>query len=267
MRDLKYRKEKSMPTVRDIDRLMSDFAPKNLSEPWDNDGIMLCGDLEAEIKRAVVCLEVNKAAIDFAAMTNAQCIITHHPFIFKPLKSVSGETFCSIEKLITSRISVLSYHTRLDCADGGVNDLLAKRLGLSDISSFSAEDGGAKMGRFGSLEREIDINDFASFVKSTLHSEGLRFSSPKGKKVNKAAVLGGAGKDFLRGAVNAGADVFVSADLSHNTFLDGTDMGIAVIDAGHYSTENLVTSLIAELIGRLSVETEIFDVGSPYMGI
>lgn len=98
--------------IKDIDKLMCDIAPKYLSEPWDNDGIMVCGDVEHEVKCAVVCLEISAEAVDFAVENGADVIVTHHPYIFRPLKNVKGNTFSTIEKLMKNGISVLSYHTR-----------------------------------------------------------------------------------------------------------------------------------------------------------
>lgn len=257
-----------MATIKDIDGVISAFAPCSLSESWDNDGIMLCKSGDKEVSRAVVCLEISEGAIEFAAKMGADVIITHHPYIFRPLKNVKGATFCELEKLISGEIAVLSYHTRLDNTPGGVNDVLAKALGLCDVSGYAEHPGGNEMGRIGSLKNEICANEFAEYVSQTLCGGcGVRYTvNDEKKKIRRVAVLSGAGKDFLRGAIDAGADAFVSADLSHNTFLDGLSAGIAVIDAGHYCTENPVCSLLAKLIGDSFPEIEvlIYDVGCPY---
>ncbi len=256
--------------INEIDKLMCDIAPKYLSEPWDNDGIMVCGDVGREVKCAAVCLEVSDEAVDFAVREGAEVIVTHHPYIFRPLKSVKGNTFSTIEKLMKNGISVLSYHTRLDKADGGVNDVLAEKLGLSDIEKYGeSADDKQPMGRIGTLPEEMSADEFAEYIAETLGADGLRYAAPKGgKAVKRVAVLGGAGKDFLAGAYAAGADAFVSGDLSHNTYLDGSEMGLVTVDAGHYATENPITEKIASLLSeKLGVKTLVFDVKSPYIGI
>ena len=256
-------------TVKDIDRLMCEIAPKALSEPWDNDGIMVCKNPDSEVKCAVVCLEVNGAAVDFAIESGADLIVTHHPYIFKPLGRIVGDTFGEIERFMKHGISVLSYHTRLDKACGGVNDVLAERLGLCDIEKYGENASDATpMGRIGTLPCEMSADEFAEYVAETLGSDGLRYSAPTEKRVMRVAVLGGAGKGYLYGAHSAGADAFVSGDLSHNTFIDGRNMGMVTVDAGHYATENPIAQKVADILTeRLGIKALFFDVKAPYVGI
>ena len=248
-----------MTTVKNIDSFMSAFAPRELSESWDNDGVMLCKDTEKNVKCALICLEVNLPAIEKAIEIGADLIITHHPFIFKPLKSLSGEAFSEIELLVKHGISVLSYHTRLDKADGGVNSVLAETLGLSNV---------AKKGEFlysGELCCAMSGEEFATYIKEKLGCESIKAYFEKGAKIKTVALCGGAGKDFLFEAAEC-AVAFVSADFSHNTFIDAKNLGIAVFDAGHYHTENSVIYKLKSLLEAefTGVSFECFDVGCPF---
>ena len=149
-------------------------------------------------------------------------------------------------------ISVLSYHTRLDAAQGGVNDTLAEKLGLSDTEAFCG------LGRVGLLEHEMKAGDFLSYVKEKLSCTFLRTSLYDSEKtVKKVALTGGAGKDFVAGAARI-ADAYITGDLSHNAFITANETGLLAVDAGHYHTENPVVQTIAERISEKFADTEIF---------
>ncbi len=241
-----------MTTVYDIDLFMSGWAKKELSEEWDNDGVMLCGNPSAPAKKLLVCLEINKKTVEDAKKLGCDTIVTHHPFIFRPLKNICGTDFELASLLISGGISVLSYHTRLDAAQGGVNDTLAEVLGLSDIERF------ADLGRAGLLEREMEAREFLEYVKKKLSCETFRTSRfESGKKIRKVAVLGGAGKDFLSEAAKI-ADAYITGDLSHNAFITANECGLLAVDAGHYHTENPVVQTVAQRLCESFPDVEIF---------
>ncbi len=251
-----------MITIKDIDNYISAFFPKELSEGWDNDGIMLCGNTDAEIKKAVVCLEINIDAVKYAAKIGAELIITHHPFIFKPMPNIKGEKFSEIELLMKNGISVLSYHTRYDKAQNGVNDILAETLGLVNVT-----DNGTFL-RVGELEREMTGEEFASHLREKLGCGTMKTYFDKDAKIKKVSVCGGAGKDFLAEASKV-SDAYVSADFSHETFREAKVLGTAVFDAGHYYTENPASEKLCE---RLKTEFpdvtfSFYDVGSPFFTV
>lgn len=252
-----------MTTIEAIDKYISSLAPTEYRESWDNDGVMLCGSKDAEVKSAVVCLEVSLEAIKYAIEVGAQLIITHHPFIFRPLKSVTGTSFSELELLVKNGISVLSYHTRLDKAAGGVNDVLAQTIGLENISV-----GADSFLRTGTLKAEMTAEEFAEHLKTVLGCESMRVYFEKGKSIRTVSVCGGAGKEFLYEAA-AISDAYVSADLAHNTFIDAKALGIALYDAGHYHTENpTVKRLVSILKSEFpTVSFCDFDVGCPFFNV
>ncbi len=247
-------------SIRDIDEYLSSLYPKTLSEPWDNDGIMLCKDTALEVTKALVCLEVNADAIERAAKLGAQLIVTHHPFIFRPLKNVTGESYAETEALMKSGISVLSYHTRYDKAMPGVNDVLCETIGLENVRAFG------EFLRIGNLPEELCGKEFARLLIEKLGSVGMRAYYEKDAKIRTVAVCGGAGKEFLPDAKSAFADAFVSADFSHNTFLDAKEYGVALFDAGHYSTENPAAARLCRLLSErfTDVSFEFYDVECPF---
>ncbi len=252
-----------MPEIRKIDNFMSEWAKKEYSEPWDNDGVMLCENLSENVKNILVCLEINEKICDEAKAVGAQLIVTHHPYIFKGLKRISGNDYKVAKKLIENGISVLSYHTRLDCAQGGVNDVLTKTLGLCDISGFGGERN--DFGRVGRLPRAVGGSEFADYIKARLSCGAMRAYIPENKIIEKVAVLGGAGKDFLPDAAGV-ADAYITADLSHNSFVDAKIFDIALFDAGHYFTENPVIYEIASRLEAAFPDAKVMtaDSACPY---
>lgn len=256
-----------MITVNDIDRVLSETAPRTLSEEWDNDGVMLCKNKSTVVQKVLVMLEVTPEGAAQAMRGGYDLIVTHHPFIFRPLASLTGDMYALIETLIRANISVLSYHTRLDAAKGGVNDTAAKCMGLRDVEPFGGENGLA--GRVGALPEPFDPNDFAALLKKVFGCVGIRatlFDDPK-RKIVRVAFVGGAGKSFFREAYAVGADAFVTGEAAHNTHLDCRTLGMCLFDCGHYYTENPVCLRIRELLeeafgDRLTVD--VYDVKSPY---
>ncbi len=253
-------------TIREIDAYMSNWAKPSYSASWDNDGIMLCLDRDREITRVTVALEINADVIAAAVKNGSELIITHHPFIFYPIKRIDGAQGSEgeyLHDLLKYGISVLSYHTRLDCAAGGVNDALCEKLSLSYVKPFG--EGEAPMGRVGILPQETDERRLAEYVKARLGCGTMR-CVPVGKKhISRVAVLGGSGKDELFEAAKV-ADAFITADLTHNAFITAKELLLFAMDAGHYHTENPVIYTIAarlrDMFPVLTVDTA--DVGSPF---
>ena len=259
-----------MISVKDIDRALSCAAPRELSESWDNDGIMLCRSGEKAVKKVLCMLEVSARGADFAVRGGYDAIVTHHPFIFRPLANITGQTYAVIEKLMKADISVLSYHTRLDAAEDGVNTCIAELLGLCDVRGFGGET--ENLGRIGKLEKPMTPEDFGAYLKEKFGCGTIRASlfETEGRKIENVAVVGGAGKGFFRDAYKAGADAYVTSEAAHNTFIDCKELDMCLYDCGHYYTENAVCEKIKKILeqsfdGELSVD--IYDVGSPYLNI
>ena len=259
-----------MMTVKEIDEILSQTATRTLSEEWDNDGVMLCENPKKPVKKVLVMLEVTPDGITAAENGGYDLIVTHHPFIFRPFKRLTGGDYTNFKCLMQKNIAVLSYHTRLDSASGGVNDTAAELLGLSDVVPFGGENG--QCGRVGSLSEPLTPEAFAAVLKETFGSTSVRaslFKTP-GRKICRVAFVGGAGKSFFYDAYAAGADAFVTGEAAHNTFLDCKELDMCLFDLGHYFTENPVCERLKKLLSdafgeELSVDT--FDVQSPYISL
>ena len=239
-------------TVRELYKILNDRIPRALSCEWDNDGLMCCPDGAREVRRVLVALDATGAVCDRAVEGGYDLILTHHPFIFKGLRAFEDENGVAAKaiKLIKAGISVMSFHTRLDCVAGGVNDALANSLGLENIESFEGD--GLPMGRVGELERAMRLEDFAALVKNALGAPVVSFSDA-GREVKRVAVLGGSGKDFVGPASFVGADTFVSGELGHHTLTDEPDVvrgALSLVEAGHFYTEQPVCSALRAMIAE-----------------
>ena len=245
-------------TVKEIYRRFEKLLPKELSEEWDNDGLMCAPNWEKQVRRALVTLDVTEDIVDYAIESGFDLIVSHHPLIFRPLASVNEENHVSrkVIKLVANGISVFSFHTRADKAVGGVNDLLANVLGIFDTSPFGEGD----LGRMGMIEESCTAEDFAYRVKQALASDSVKYVDAL-IPVNCVAVVGGDGKGFVKEAIAGGADTLVSGRLSYNVMAEGPEMGINLIEAGHFFTEQPVTQFFQALLHRLDPDmyVEIID--------
>ena len=174
-------------------------------------------------------------------------IVSHHPLIFHPLRAVTDESpeGRRVLRLIENRIAVISMHTNLDIAEGGVNDVLTVALGLQNVSPLD-EDG---CGRIGTLAETQSLADFLSAVKDALHCVGLRYVNAK-RPVLRVAVMGGSGADSIERAAILGCDTYVTADIKYHQFQEALDLGINLIDADHFCTENPVIPMLAEKLRK-----------------
>jgi dinuclear metal center YbgI/SA1388 family protein len=219
---------------------------------------MCSSDTDKEVKRAIITLDVTENIVDYAIANNIDLIVSHHPLIFKPISSVTEDSHIArkVIKLIKNDVSVISLHTRADKVEGGVNDLLADILGLRRPEPFG--EGG--LGRIGTLDEELSMEDFSYLLKGLLDCDGVKVSDAC-IPVSRVAVVGGDGKDFVKEALRLGADTYVSGRIGYNVMEEAEEMGINLIEAGHFFTEHPVTSFFQSILMRLDNDmyVEIVD--------
>lgn len=250
-----------MVTVHDVLNLVEGIAPRYMKMDWDNAGL-LCGDSRQIVHKILVALDPFEDVCAEAASIGAELIVTHHPLIFVAPKSITEDTSVgrSIRLLCRNNISAINAHTNLDCAPGGVNDVLAEKLGLCDVSVI-APSGTDEQGRsWGLLRRgtvqEQDLESFLALVKEKLGVPTLRYAAGS-RRVRSIAVGGGACGSELMDAFDAGCDTFVTSDIKYNQFWDARDLGINLIDAGHFYTENPVVFALAEKLRKAFPEIQV----------
>lgn len=241
-------------TVEEILRLMDTLAPPALKMDWDHVGLQ-CGDRHSPVHRVLVALDPFEHVCQEAVERQADLLVTHHPLIFHPIDRLTEDYAISrgIRNLCRHNISHICAHTNLDRAPGGVNDVLAKTLALTRISPIPQDE--AQLLRMG-LVPEQPLEAFLSRVKTLLSCPMLRYCDA-GKPVRKVAVGGGACADEMDIALAAGCDTFVTSDVKYNGFWDAKDAGLNLIDAGHFYTENPVTTYLAEQLRLAFPELEV----------
>ena len=230
--------------VKEIFEIINNLAPVESALSYDNAGILV-GDCNSEVKIALVCLDCTPAAVKKAKNEGAELIVTHHPIIFKPLKNVVKERGNVVYDCIKNCISVISMHTNLDVAKGGVNDCLAKALKLIDISPITDDEGFSF--RKGELSEEMSADGLARYVKSILGGT-VRYTDG-GTPIKRVAVCGGSGGNDLHIAME-NTDAFITADVKHNLFIEANAKGYTLLDAGHFHTENVIVEPLAKQLGE-----------------
>lgn len=235
-----------MAKVKDFYGYLNSIAPFETQEDWDNSG-MLVGDMNAEVKKAAVVLDITHEEIKKAKAIGADLIISHHPVIFNPIKSVTKGSVPY--ELVASSINALCCHTPLDIADGGTNDSLAELLG---INVTRAND---PILRLGTVE-PTTAQELAGKIANTLNTK-VRYADA-GKKIKKIAICTGAGCSLIEAAGEI--DAFITGDASHHNFLDCVQAGITLIAAGHYETEIIVVPVLVKKLQAQFPDIEIIDI-------
>ena len=252
-----------MAEVRDIYRFLDEIAPFHTQEGFDNAGFLV-GRGDREVKKLLVALDVTPEVAEEARDLGAELIVAHHPVIFEPARSVTDETVTGriLLALAENKIAAICAHTNLDAAHGGVNGCLARALELTGIGQLcqAGVDGKGRpygIGRIGTVHRPgLSAGEYAAFVKEKLGSACVRFTDG-GRPVDKVAVGGGACGSMLADAAAAGCDTFVTADVKYNQFLDAKAMGINLLDAGHFPTENVVCAPLAARLAKTFPDVEV----------
>ena len=236
-----------MITVQQVEQTLFDWAPRQLAESWDNVG-HLVGDPDREVRRILVSLDITERVVQEAADGGFDLIVSHHPVMnctWHPVQTLRTDDRQGriLTKLTENRISAICMHTNLDAAEGGVNDVLAQKLGLEGLTPLTEE----KIGRIGTLKCEMPLVEFTRFVIESLGCNGLRYTDC-GKPVHRVAVGGGACGDYIPQAIAAGCDTFVTSDLRYHDFLDTTELHL--IDAGHFPTEDVICEPLVTYLQR-----------------
>lgn len=227
-------------------------APEPLQESWDNSGVQILTDKDQEIRAILTCLEINDDVVEEAVKKKADLVVTHHPLFFSRLSSVRSDDIVGAQaiELIRHSISVYSAHTSFDSAARGTNQDLAEKLGLRDIVPMypSESDPAAGMGRYGVYQESLSFSAFLEKVKEVCGQSLIRPAGVPPVSVRKVALCTGAGSEFMDDAHASGADVYLTGDVKYHEARHAYDLGMCVIDAGHYGTEILFAENMAALL-------------------
>ena len=246
--------------VSEIAAALGRFAPPAAACDWDNVGLLV-GRADRETETVYVALDATQEAAETAAACGAGLIVTHHPVIFRGIKSVNDRDAEGrlLLYLIQNDISVYSMHTNFDSCPGGMADLVAERLGLRKLAPLEetgyrrdTEEDPEGAAAFGigftaELPEAVSCESLARLVKERF---GLPFAGyfDAGRAVRRLAVCPGSGRGEFQAVLRSGADCFLTGDMGHHEGLDYTAAGVSLIDAGHYGLEHVFVDWAADYL-------------------
>lgn len=260
--------------LSEIIKAIESFAPLDLAESWDNPGIQV-GDPAAMIDKVLISLDPTPDALTRATLSRAQLLLTHHPLSMQPFRKLDLSTLFGkfVSQAVLSGTAVYSAHTNLDRARGGVNDILAEKLGLLDVRPLApghcakklneghdcagAETGGEGLGRLGRLKNPAPLKEFAREAMNSLSAPGLRLVGDPESFVEIVALCGGSGGSVMESAVKAGAHVLVTGDVKYHLALDSLNGDTAIIDIGHGPSEQGAVDALKTCLLRWKSESGI----------
>lgn len=229
--------------------IMQTLAPAETALDYDNVGFLV--DLNEDIKKIIIGLDLTPDLIEQAIACGANLIVTHHPIMFDKLNKIQKddyEGFLIIE-LIKNGISFFAAHTNMDIAENGINDTLAKQLELNDVESFSQNG----IGRVGKLTNTISREQLAKYIKQKLNSDFVRVSG-KNDRISKVAIVGGSGGSAIDDAIETGAQAFITGEVKYHNHLRAEFDMLSIFECGHFETEkNFVNSMFESLQSKLNV--------------
>jgi len=242
-------------TVKNIYDFLDEIAPFACQMDFDNAGFLV-GRADRGVNKILVSLDITREVVDEAGRWGAELIVSHHPVIFHPVKSITDETVTGrvLLELLEKGIAAICAHTNLDAAENGVNDCLARAVGLEAVEQLHQDGVDAQgrpygIGRVGMLPRACSAREFAALVQGALNAPGVRYADA-GRPVRRVAVGGGACGSMLSDAAEKGCDTFLTADVKHDVYLEAKARRINLLDAGHFSTEDVVCLPLARRLGE-----------------
>ena len=239
-------------TVKELHEALTELYPRSLSCSWDNDGIMVSPDPDAGVRRILVSLDAVTDAVRYAAKNGFDVLLTHHPMLFRGVKSVTPDSVGG-RRILTAAsggVSVISLHTRLDAGRGGVNDCLCRACGFEPSGTFGDEDSPA-LGRYADV-KPMTGDYLAALVKEKLGCPAVRVTGEGSAFIRRIGFCGGDGKDLIPAAQAAGCGAFVTGDAGYNMAEDAAEDGLLTVEAGHFHTEAPVCPALAETASALS---------------
>lgn len=256
-----------MVKIANVIRTIEKFAPLELSESFDNCGLKI-GDVNNEVTGVLITVDTNCDVVAEATEKGCNLIIEHHPSIWQPLRSIDQNLPLNkaIIEAAKGDIAIYSAHTNVDYTEGGLNDFVAYKIGLNDVMNV----GDHSSARIGSLQNATTLKEYAKTVSRILDDDNVSVIGDLNKIIKRVAVINGGGggsSDFVMDTYNAGVDVFITGDVKHSVARLAKDLGYAIIQVGHFTSEAFFMPLMKKVINNdfpdLSVERSE-KIGSPY---
>lgn len=241
--------------VSQVYNFLNEYAPFSLQDSFDNSGLLV-GDENATVKGICLSLDITNAVIEEAAKRKANLIVSHHPVIFDPIKSVTGNS--PVYNLAKHKMSAICMHTNTDIAENGICDIMGELLGFEKSSVIlhpvHGENG---YGRIHDLPIPTTAAALAEVCKNAFDCTIVRYV-PIERQIKRVGVVSGAGGCDIPYAIKAGCDALITGDIKHHQWLDAKDAGLCLIDAGHFHTENILCNYLSGILSRKFHNIQIF---------
>ena len=273
---MKIKYFKSVKIYQVVDAL-EHYAPLPLQEGYDNAGLQVGLTEAVEVSGALLCLDVTEDVVDEAIRKGCNLIVSHHPLIFRKLARISDENYVqrTVRKAIKNDIAIVSMHTNMDAAKGGVNFKIAEKLGLRNLRFFGGEKeiDGVKGGEgvIGEITDETDAlhadgiaaDDLVLMLRERLQAECVQCNQLLRRPIRKVALCGGAGSFLLDAAIAAGADAFITGEMHYHEFF-GHEQEIQICVIGHYQSEQFTSEIFRSIITEKcpGVKCEISEINT-----
>ena len=235
--------------VKDIIKVVEEFAPLSIQEGWDNSGLCV-GSPEDEVTSVLLSLDCTPALVDEAIACGADMIVTHHPLIFSGLKKISPDDMIgeAVIKAIRAGISIYAAHTNADKVIEGVSGAMAAKLGLQNVMILDEDGGGTGLGVVGDLPQPMTSEEALALVKEKFGLKVVKSSAPMDAMISRVAMCGGSGGSLIGAARKSGAQLYISGDISYHNFF--TPEGFMIMDIGHYESEIEIVDILFSLIKK-----------------
>lgn len=248
--------------LRDIAKILEKNFPLKNAEDWDNVGLLI-GDYDADIKKIQFSLDATLDSIENAKKNNVDMLITHHPMIFKAVKSIKEQEVIGkkIRELIKNGINLYTLHTNLDTTRAGLNDYVLEKLGVEEskiLDKLPEEDVG--IGRIFTLNKKIKLKEYIDFLKEKLEIKNLRFISKDiNTEIKKVAIINGSAMKYWRKAKKEKVDLFITGDVTYHDALDALENNLKIIDFGHYESENFFYNILTKVLRECNIEHIVYN--------
>ena len=242
--------------VKAIYDFLDEYAPFSVQDKYDNSGFLV-GDINATVKGICLCLDITLDVINEAAANKANLIISHHPVIFDPIKSVTAGD--PVYELMKNKISAICMHTNADMAKDGVSNLMLDLLGFerSEEVLEPVLPDNTGYGKICTLSIETNAKALAEYCKIIFDCTAVRYTETD-RPIKRVAVCSGSGGSTLPLAIKAGCDALITGDIKHDVWIDAVNNDFCLIDAGHFHTENILCNYLCGILSRKFHDTQIF---------
>jgi dinuclear metal center YbgI/SA1388 family protein len=243
--------ESTMPTIHEIANLLKKFAPLELAAEWDNVGLLV-GQRDRAANRIMTCLTITPLSAQEAISEQADLIITHHPLPFRPITRLTDDTTEGhlLLRLIEAKVAIYSPHTAFDSARSGINQNLAKGLGLTQIKPLTTNENDADSGdgRHGVVSSPIELVELARRVKTFLALPQVRVVGKLSQAVTRIGISCGSGGTLLATAREQDCDGFVTGETNFHTCLEAMATGVGCVITGHFASERFGVEKLADYL-------------------